>query len=109
MREQEWLDKENGTDYALQGPRMSDSDMNIMRDLAGEADEPCFWCDEPVRPNPNPRGKYFEFSPDEDGEIPAHEECVDEAREEAELQRGLAQMESRYSDQESAFNARWPR
>lgn len=108
MRWEEFLDKENGTDHALRGPQMSDTDRNIMADLAGEADEPCVFCDEPVRPNGNPAGPYWDFTADLDGEKPCHEECLDGAREDAELERGLAQMERRDADDEARFNARWP-
>ena len=71
--------------------QLDDTDRNIMRDLAGEADEPCYFCEEPVRPSM--RGGlshinyYWEFTVDDDGEIPCHEECFDEAKEAAEMAR----------------------
>jgi len=85
----------------LMNPRprqLDDSERNQLADLAGEADEPCHFCDEPVRPSL--RGglhhieEYWEFTVDEDGEIPCHEECYDNARE-AHLER---QAEARAED-----------
>ncbi len=105
MTEEEFFDKENGTTTALLGPAMSDTDRNIMRDLAGEADEPCVFCDEPVRPNPNPHGSYWEFTA---GEQPCHEECYDDAKEAAEEARAEDRADRRHADQEDAFNMRWP-
>ncbi len=92
----EFFDKENGTTFAAPGARtLSDSDRNIMADLAGEADEPCFFCEEPVRPDPNPfTSRMWEFTVDDDGEIPCHEECFDEAKEAAEM----AKAEEIYRD-----------
>lgn len=95
MTETEFFDKENGTRNALRGPTMSDSDRNIMNDLAGEADEPCVFCDEPVRPNANPAGPYWEFTADKDGEEPCHEECYDDAKEAAEEARAEDYAERR--------------
>lgn len=41
---------------------LDDSDRNILADLAGEGDEPCFVCDTPVRPRPvSPMHDDFEF------------------------------------------------
>lgn len=77
---------------------LDDSDRNIMADLAGEGDEPCCFCGEPVRPSL--RGglsnivEYWEFTADDDGEVPCHEECYDEAKEAAEM----ARAEERYND-----------
>lgn len=79
---------------ALMNPKprgLDDSDRNILADLAGEADEPCYFCEEPVRPSMRGGGfnieSYWEFTVDEDGEIPCHEECYDEAKEAAEMAR----------------------
>lgn len=80
---------------------LDDSDRNIMRDLAGEADEPCHFCEEPVRPAM--RGGlshidyYWEFTADDDGELPCHEECYDDAKEAAEM----AAAEAIYNDRMS--------
>lgn len=110
MTEEEFFDKENGTRNALLGPAMSDTDRNIMRDLAGEADEPCVFCNEPVRPSANPYGKsYWEFTADIDGEQPCHEECFDDAKEAAEEAHAEDRAEARDADREADFNMRWPR
>jgi hypothetical protein len=58
---------------------LDDSARNQMADLEGEADEPCHFCGEPVRPST--RGglhhieSYWAFSVDDDGSTPRHEEC----------------------------------
>lgn len=99
MTPAEFFDKENGTTLAAPGARtLSDSDRNIMSELAGEADEPCAFCEEPVRPSI--RGglsnivAYWEFTVDDDGEIPCHEECLLDAKEAAEM----AKAEEIYRD-----------
>lgn len=89
---------------------MDDSDRNILATLAHEADEPCAICGKGVSPMPcNPPGSFrWEFTLDEDGEQPVHEECLDDARAAAEEARAEAIMEARWADQEADFNARWP-
>lgn len=78
--------------------QLDDSERNQLADLAGEADEPCCFCGEPVRPAF--RGglhhiqEYWEFTADEDGEVPCHEECYDDAKEDAEM----ARAEERYRE-----------
>jgi hypothetical protein len=85
---------------ARNAPRaLDDSDRNILADLAGEGDEPCAICDEPVRPAL--RGglsnvvEYWEFTLDVDGEVPVHEECYLDAKEAAEERRAEARAEDR--------------
>ena len=69
---------------------LTDDQCNQLRELEGEADEPCYFCDEPVRPSM--RGGlshieyYWAFTADQDGEQPCHEECYDDAYE-AHLER----------------------
>jgi hypothetical protein len=89
---------------------LDDSDRNILASLAHEADEPCAVCHEPVSPMPcNPPGSFrWEFTLDEDGEIPVHEECLTDAREAAEDARAEAILEARWADSEAEFNRRWP-
>ena len=59
--------------------QLDDSARNQLAELAGEGDEPCYYCDEPVRPSL--RGglhsieSYWAFTVDDDVEIPCHEEC----------------------------------
>ena len=108
MNETEWLDKQNGTRNALLVPQMSDTDRNIMRDLAGEADEQCVGPDCDVMLRPDHRG-YFEFSLDRDGEEPVCEDCYIDAREVWEDAKAEAQREGQLNRSEAAFDARWPR
>lgn len=79
--------------------QLDDSERNQLAELAGEADEPCYFCDEPVRPSM--RGGlsnieyYWEFTADRDGELPCHEECYDNAKEAAEERRAEERAEDR--------------
>ena len=73
-------------EHIRNAPRqLDDSARNQLADLAGEADEPCGYCGEPVRPSL--RGglhnieSYWEFTMDDDGDYPCHEECLDAAYE----------------------------
>ena len=79
--------------------QLDDSERNQLADLAGEADEPCYFCEEPVRPSM--RGGlshidyYWAVTADEDGELPCHEECYDNAKEAAEERRAEERAEDR--------------
>jgi len=108
MNEQEFLDKENGTQNALVRPCMSDSDRNIMHALAGEADQPCAGPDCDVMLRPDQYG-LFEFALDQDGEEPVCEDCYMAAREAWEEAAAEAKRERRWAAQETRFNTRWPR
>jgi hypothetical protein len=103
----EFFDKERGTRDALIGPTMDDSDRNIMRELAGEADEPCVKCGVMLRPDVFTN--RTEFSLDEDGEEPVCEDCYEDARDVYEDAKAEAQRERRLAESEARFNARWPR
>lgn len=97
MNEQEWLDKQNGTRNALQGPSMSDTDRNIMRGLQHEGCEA--HCEECGACITDMMAEYDEDAPLcddclEDIAADAHAEAMREARDEA---------------SEARFNARWPR
>lgn len=80
--------------------QLDDSERNQLSDLAGEADEPCAICGEPVRPSL--RGglhnivEYWEFTLDEDGEQPVHEECYDAAKEQHLEEQAEARLDRRY-------------
>lgn len=77
---------------------MDDSDRNIMQSLAHEADEPCYYCEEPVSMVPlNPPGTFgWEFTQDDDGEVPCHEQCHLDAYDAHLERKGEAQAEGRW-------------
>lgn len=92
------------------GSMLDDSDRNILASLAHEADEPCAVCGEPVSPMPcNPPGSFrWEFTVDEDGEQPVHEECFDYYEDYGVQAKIDAYLEARDAEAEADFNARWP-